>query len=92
MPHDDMSRPEGLSARGVWHWKQAACADVPAGMESVTPRRSGLWQVAQDWRAADPLPTCVAWSKLTLKVRKGGKGLSAPVCVFVWQMVQMGLD
>src|ERR1044071_4161290 len=86
-----MSRPPDCAC-GVWQRKQAACASKPAGMESETPRRSGVWHAAHDCLDAPPPRTCVEWSKRTPKVRMRGKLLSAGEGGLVWQTVQMGLE
>jgi cytochrome c biogenesis protein len=75
-PHEEMSRPAAC-ARGAWQRKQVECASKPEGMESETPRRSGLWQVAHDCRGAAPPRVCVAWSKRTPKVRVSEKNGAA---------------
>jgi len=61
-------------------------AAVRDGIERATPRADVLWQTEQLTRWWRP------WSNRIPKLRSGGKAFIAPVCAFVWQIVQMGLE
>jgi hypothetical protein len=79
-------------AFGVWQRKHVLCALKPAGIESATPRPSGLWQVAQLEAGRAPPRECFAWSNSMLKLRRRGNGLTAADGGSAWQTVQIGLD
>lgn len=69
-PQDPMFRPPD-SVRGPWQVKHVVWAFKRDGMERATPRRAGLWHVAQF-----VCRECFAWSNTALKLLSRGNGLT----------------